>query len=202
MKVNLTETQFKELSAVVRGIAIKKGDWFAELGGVEELEQELWVKALNIIEAIGEYPDIRWIARACLNLTTDLYRKKKIRQRCFACEEDVVASMGSKSLDSDNSMVIVDEMRNIFPVGSKERELFELFELWSGIKNPSRKKLDVTFLSDTMRTEMALNMGYANSSSNGYRRVEHRVREGVQEYLDGLRNEGLENYRKAAFLMR
>lgn len=196
MKVKLTTNQFDEVSRIVKGIAKKKGDWFAEQGGAEELEQELWVKALNIIEGCGEYPGGNLIASSCYNLVTDLYRKKKVRQRCFSCEEDVIAVMGSKSIDSDQSMVIVEEMRNIFPVGTKERELFELFELWSGINNPSRKELRVTFLSDTMRTELALNMGYANSSSNGYRRLVWKVQDAINDYLDGLRNAGLEDYRK------
>lgn len=195
VNVKLSESQQQELQNIVEGIARKKGAWFDQEGGAEELAQELWVKSLSIIEAVGEYPGGNLIATSCYNYVTDLYRKKKVRQRSFSVDPATVSDWSKDAHDSDLSEVIISEMRNMFPKGSKQRELFELFELWSGVKDADIRELRATFYSDYMKTELSANLGYASACSGGYRKLVAKVQAAVQDYLDGLRNEELENYR-------
>ena len=196
MKVQLSGSQQQELQNIVEGIARKKGSWFEQEGGAEELAQELWVKSLSIIEAVGEYPGGNLIATSCYNYVTDLYRKKKVRQRSFSVDPATVSDWSNNHKDSDLSGVVISEMKNMFPKGSKQRELFELFELWSGVKDADAAELQATFYSDYMKTELSANLGYASACSGGYRKLVAKVQAAVQDYLDGLRNEELENFRK------
>lgn len=196
-KIVLTEEQFDAIDKMLNGVANRYANW----GGIsrDDIYQECWLKAMQIIEACGEVPDLNWICQCCYNRIFDLgrYQARRVnqipidisqfdRQEASSDQTSYFEEM-EKHLPIGTdflSEVILEEIENLFDADSNEREYIRELEIYIGIREVAKSKLASLFdFNSSMENEIALNLGFANSSSNGYRNVKRRVRAKVAEYL-------------------
>ena len=204
-KVVLTEEEHESLDRMLKGISLKYAGW----GGwdYDDIYQECWQKALEIIVAYhGEMPNLNLIAQSCYNKIFDLgrYAKRRVNQipidtaqfdwnntsddTGYFAEMEGHVPMGS--VQEAMSNLAIEELMNLFAEGSNEREYVFQVGLYVGAFDTDVKKIKAYFGDQRMDLEIALNLGFANDTSNGYRNVKRRVQAKILEFNDW------ERYRK------
>lgn len=206
-KIVLTEEVYEKLNEMLEGICWKKDRYITSVGLThEDVVQELWCKAMQVIDDCGGEANLSLIASCCYNLIVDLARKQFVRVNqipmpvgemldTMDCSNDsrTQRDMGfyvedcfwNKNLklgtDFDSGYVI-EEILGLFEEGSKELEYIKLVMIYSGVDTSVDPNLFFDF-DASMRNELAWKLGYAGSGSNGFRGVERRVRSEIEKYL-------------------
>lgn len=209
-KVVLEERKFEEIDKMLNGVANRYANW----GGIsrDDIYQECWLKTMQLIEAYGEVPDMNLICQSCYNRIFDLgrYQARRVNQipvdpaqfdysgtedhaenKDSAMFRDTEWSASSHIGSDFMSGIVLDEIEKLFNENSNEREYVRELEIYIGVREVTKSEIDKLFdFSASMENELAWNLGFANSGSNGYRNVKRRVRAAIAEYL------GLTEYNK------
>lgn len=210
-KVVIEEKKFEEIDRMLNGVANRYANW----GGIsrDDIYQECWLKTMQIIEITGEIPDMNLICQSCYNRIFDLgrYQARRVNQipvdpaqfewsdtedradsKSPSGLRDIEWTASSTHIGSDfMSGIVMEEIEKLFGEDSNEREYVRELEIYIGVREVTKAEIDKLFdFSASMENELAWNLGFANSGSNGYRNVKRRVRAAVAEYL------GLSEYNK------
>ena len=200
MKVQLNEQQFNELNKMLTGIARKYAGW----GGIsfDDLLQECWVKALKVIDTVGELR-LNLIAVSCYNHIFGLcrYQQRRANQipvehSQFEYRDEAVDNLefspieGWTPIQQTTEEIVfdklaIDDIENLFNPGSVESEYVHLVAVYLRIKQPrSSVNFEIIFNENSpMENNIAISLGYANSMSSGYRNCKKRVRKVIAEHM-------------------
>lgn len=200
--VLLTDKVVKELDKMIRRIAWTKKD--TVVIEFDDLVNELWLKALNVIEKKGEI-DYNYIAKACFYCIVDIVRKN-VKDESFPCSNErfdycvTREQYNSKSSDhsSDNvydyatingrrfeeatERIELEDILNLFDPKDEEKERLyvktwmDILGLSENIEHP--EKLPEKAYDRYIAVEV---LHYAGSGSGGYMKLRNKVRERLIE---------------------
>lgn len=210
-QVVISEEDFNKINAMLKGVSYKYKDW----GGLsfDDIYQECWLKTMEMIQDWGTIPDLNLICRSCYNRIFDLgrYQARRVDQlptdpgsfdwgedsltdndsdKASSASnklQDAILNGSSEKLGSDfESNLIMEEIENLFPEGSKEREFIRELEVYDGLREEFGADIYNKLFNRNMtkENEIARNLGYANISSSGYKSLRWRVRCTVAKFLD------------------
>lgn len=199
MMVNLSDEEVKALDTMIRKLVYKKkgaGKIPFQMS-VEDVVSEMWITAMEVINKKGSV-EMNLIAIACLCRLVDLTRAY-VRRPCVAIdpsrfsyllgEEDsiehkvdgsrAVGELLTSKLEQPGENLPLDDILNLFEKDSKEYKFVKLMIGASGARVESPEDAPDSCAVDGF---VAMKMGYASVSSNGYKRVRSRVRETIREH--------------------
>lgn len=189
-KIVLKEEEFNSLDSMLRGIAGKYNGWYGLK--YEDLYQECWLKASEVINSSEEL-NLDLICRCCYNRVMDIvrYTTRRLNQIPMDPGDESnrplygnSAKLWNNSKTNFDINLILEEIENLFDEGSREREYIHELEVYFGVKDATKEAINSLFdFSSSRDNEIAWNLGYANSSSNGYRGLKWRVRCAVEEHF-------------------
>ena len=194
----LTEEVVKELDKMIRKIAwTKRNTVVIEF---EELINELWLKALDVIEKKGEV-DFNYIAKACFYGIVDIVRKN-VKNESFPCtnqtfdhcitrdqyhetSSDKAASMvyeyssvNGKRFENAVERIELEDILNLFDPEDEEKERLyvktwmDILGFNENLEHP--ENLPERAYDRYIAVEV---LHYAGSGSGGYMKLRNRVRE-------------------------
>lgn len=194
--VHITSEEYEHLKSMVCGIARKyTGYAYIEY---DDLEQELWIKALGLIAYHGNV-NLKLIASSLYNNAIDLVRKRKrkhdnekhLDSNTFNFLDDnesnaKVNYLVSQNDLSDYSTSVVSELVELFDEGSKARAYVTMVAEFTGALS-GEDYLDSVkekFTDFRPEKEFAIALGFKDDTSTGYRSLRQNVREVVKWYLE------------------
>lgn len=176
----ISDEEFDQLHKMVRGIASKFHGWAGM--HVDDIEIDLWIKTTQIVNGWNGEVVPNFIARCCYNEAKSLYRKELKHKDVHPYDKGLLEIMleknDSRDTEDDLSQVHIEEIIGLFEEGTKDKEYVQMLNTY--LQGDDDEKYD--FESRVMNQEIALKLGYANSTSNGYRRLKYRVGEVIKEY--------------------
>lgn len=198
----LTNEEFMKLNKMCIGIARRRQGWSRLTA--EDLTDDLWIKAMELIRSNKSCANqgtinFKWIGRCLWNKVIDICRSaKRTNDRQFAATEfmdafvkemssDTAKKTGSPLFEDDHdSAVNIQAILNLFVPGSREHQYVRLVALHVGAgdclgKAKFKEKRNEIFGDKRMELEVAVRLGYASDTSNGYRNLRSRVRKSIVE---------------------
>lgn len=196
MSINLTDEQVKRVDKIISGIAYRKKSIAPREYTIDDLKSELWLVALKCIEEMGSVEE-NLIAVKCYSKIIDLIRESK-RKSLFTIDslvmermgdtEDDACDYGSDFIENDAKNALEDmmirDMLSQFKKDSNEYKFLEfMIKYYTNInigeryEGPAKISAVDGYISDLL--------GFASSSSGGYRRVRNKVRTMVRLYQLG-----------------
>ena len=200
MEQTLKPEQFEALDDMIYKICLKKKRRYEDCKiDFDDAYQEAWVKALQVIDDCGGDVNLSLIASCIYNKIEDLcrYQFRRINQvpvdqADLENTPDGVyhGTMVAFNPDELETNISIEEIMNLFEKDSKEYEFVEMIAAKVGVVETKDELLEFfKGLEHSLRMEMAWALGYASSSSSGFRGVEWRVRCAVEDYLDECEND-------------
>lgn len=190
--MNTTEYQDK-LASLIKGIA-KKVSYKLYSRDPEDIEQDLWVKVLSTMKKKGvDQLDLNLVARICYDYVKDMIdydqRRNHISVDLSGTEDtdetssEVINSLTDKG--NHDSDIMIQDLYNQFPEGSKERIFLDFWGNESGAM-PNTNVLPPSTRSNDGFSENALAqmLGYASASSGGYRKFRDRMKTIISNYFN------------------
>lgn len=194
----LTDEVVKELDTMIRKIAMKKRNTVRI--EFDDLVNELWLKALDVIEKKGEI-DYNYIAKACFYGIVDIVRKN-VKDESFPCpnakfdfcipRDQYEAKSGDKEssniydyssingrrFEEAAERIELEDILNLFDPKDEEKERLYV-KTWMDILGLSRnvehpENLPEKAYDRYIAVEI---LHYAGSGSGGYMKLRNRVRE-------------------------
>lgn len=194
----LTDAQAMEVNNLLNAIAYKRRDWFKNLSQ-DDIVAELWIHVLESIERYGldNIHNLQsFVSNLCKFRLVDMVRQNVKRDdipvdpsmydRFVDAEDDTENSNSTmtqlcSSVDTCREIEDMESMssiRSLFPEGTKEREFVEIWIKYSGAESNS------VVPESALHYYAAEQLGYANASSSGYKRLRGRVRSVLAEYVN------------------
>lgn len=198
-----TEERVKVMNDIITGIA-KRSSYKFLTKDVDEISQELWLAVLKKEESVGYDLDLDLIARICYDKIVDIQRYDERRNTysleelyCFEEEEKpdgkshlkVKLDQSTFETPDNTTRILIDELLNLFPEGTKERIFLEYWSTASGyhdfglIGNGGQKD---GFTESELATKF---LGYAGTASGGYKKFRDKMRKFVRDYIEGENRE-------------
>jgi len=189
----LSDEDYLALSDMLNGIAWRYNGWSGLLA--EDIEMELWIKTIEVIREMDGRVELNYIARCCYYRTIDMCRYAKTRniehsfdpsiiEMCTTDTEVVtdIDILSRPEMDDYSFMVLLDLTR-LFPVDSKENKYLQLIAMYAGMREVDDESFLKELCDERMELVIAKRLGYADDTSNGYRKMRTRVRQVVAEYI-------------------
>lgn len=200
------ENKMDTFRRIVEGIARKYASKWVDR---EDLEQELWIKVLEMVAACGgdeNQLDDDLVAKACYREAVDYYRYCRRRYESTAayipeafegedCDvtEDYTKYYKTHGLVKDTDYAMITEAVNLFAEGSKEREyaIMKLYyygdldpEFWGHVDLPEE---GTAKNGDYREVDFLKMLGYKGNKIPGSWIVKrNEMRRIIEEYLRGF----------------
>lgn len=200
---NTEDEMIVKFHKIVSGVARKYASkWVSR----EDLEQVLWVKVLEVVEGCGGIANTsgNLIATCCYRAAVDYYRKSRKdyetntsfeyeatnNDGTLAYDESKLVSSNKFRNQSQELYVMVQEVLNLFPEGSKERTYIEMRlynaglmdpELFEEVQLPGQPK---THNNVDDKIDFLPLIGYNSKKiSGGWINRENKMKQAIHEYL-------------------
>lgn len=202
-KIEFEGDEFDQLQNMLYWISRKYNGW-SRLES-EDLESELWIKAINIIKDTGEI-NMNLIAMSCYHYAIDICRKYKRQAKFFPTDGFMevgddssqtpipfslnIINKSSRDLARNNnqrygSSLLIQDMLDLFDPESKEYKFIRLAALYHDIEIPENVedgwRFEDIFTRDRYEYSMAKALGFADDTSTGYRNLRGRVRDALYQ---------------------
>lgn len=193
-----TKDRFNTVNDIIQGISFRTAYKF-KTKTVDELSQELWVTVLEKERKAGYDLDLDLVARICYDKIVDLQRYES-RRNYISIEELMLkeeeerllrkpttsrVKLYSKFEDPDNvTKILLKDLIDMFPEGSKERTFLEY---WSTSSRFTDYDIEGNgkFNGGYTESDLAHKLGYAGTSSGGYKKFRSKMRTLVVEIIKG-----------------
>ena len=192
----LNEDKMETFTRIVKGVAKK---YSIENFGVEreDLEQDLWIKVLELINSCGgiENTDPRLVAKSCWNTAVDKYRYHRRRRDSKAeylegTEDDSDLAITSNNIQNSkcrNCMdeILIQEAIDLFPKGSRERKYVVTKLYMYGEIDPSTYIGDdeLELPEDDSEAAVLKLLGYKSKYPASWGAMKHKMRYEIYRYL-------------------
>lgn len=200
-----SESKIEKYKKIVAGVARKyESKWVSR----EDLEQELWIKVLEMLEAVDgdeNKLDCNLVAKACFRKAVDYYRYCRRRYEAnvkLECDDadrtelqgdleyDPSKLLATRGLIDQNMYTMVKEIIDMFEEGSKERQYIEMKLYHFGIIDEENYG-EVTLPGEPKapkntddKIDFVAMLGYNNRKISGsWIRKEREMRRIIGEYL-------------------
>lgn len=186
------EENMEQFKRIVEGVARKYKSIYVDR---EDLESELWIVVLEKIRDFGgaDKVDPRFIARCCYNKAVDFYRYSRRRKDSSArlieeMGEDEDSEIESKiphsSFESGYDRVVIKEIVDLFPEGSRERKyivtkLYMYGEISENDGLPDELEMPA---GDTEADVLKL-LGYNSRYPASWGKLKYQIRDTIYRYL-------------------
>lgn len=187
-----TPERVNQMNDVISGIAKRCAYKFLTKTS-EELAQDLWLHVLEKEASSGKELSLDLIAKICYDKIVDIQRFDARRNstsldQLFNISDDNDESSDPLKCDSfaqpdDTSRIMVEDLFNLFPEGSKERLFLEYWGTASGVHDFGIKG-DGKHNDGYTESDLAHKLGYAGTASRGYKHFRDKMRVVVIEFLD------------------
>lgn len=199
------DSKMGNFDRIVRGVARK---YAVENFGVEreDLQQDLWVKVLELIDSKGgvENLDEALVAKCCWNLAVDKYRYHRRRRDSKAeylegTEDDSDSNKGTGSesdgklasgshFQSPTDAIFIKEAIDLFPEGSRERKYIVTKLYISGEIDPDTydKKEELVLPEDDTEEAILKLLGYNSHFPASWGKKKNEMRRKIYRYLGRL----------------
>ena len=188
------EDQLEKFRAIVKGVAKKYASKYVDR---EDLEQELWIVVLELVANHGgeENLDPRLVAKSCFNKAVDFYRYSRRRVDTSArlideSESEEFESSASSKLDltakgrSAFDEVLLKEVIDLFPVGSRERKyVVTKLYMFGEIDQTSGLHDELEFPEDDTEEAVLKLMGYASRYPASWGKMKWGIKEKIFKYF-------------------
>lgn len=199
-----TQERVNAMNDIIVGIARRSAYKFKTVSA-EELAQELWVKVLDKEEKLGCDLDLDLIAHICYDAIIDLQRYH-MRRNSFSLDEilERYVSAESENLQRDSrrvdtsdqrvfgtktdrtdnlNRILIEELLNIFPEGSKEKFFLKYWCTGTGYKDFGIEGQGKNCEGFT-ESDLAHQLGYPGTGSYAFKSFRRKMREFIKEFLD------------------
>jgi len=201
---SIKKAKMNNFTRIVKGVARKyESKWVDR----EDLEQDLWVRILELIDDCGgiEHTDEKLVASVAYKKAVDVYRYRRLRYESnvqfidkFSSEEDNPNyNPGGRSYDSDKiayptidrdeDVVLYKEIVNIFSKDSRERKYILIKLVNHGVLDREYLDEDDNLLAeipdgDTEADILRL-LGYKSRCPGSWTVAKRSMRQAIQEFL-------------------
>lgn len=142
---------------------------------VEDISQELWVKVLEKETRIGHDIDLNLIAKICYDHIVDMIRYESSRNSSYIEEIVEDYNMYSRYLSDDVDHIIIEDLLDTYPEGSKEKIFLEYWSMASNYKDYGVIG-EGTYNEGYTESDLAKKLGYSGTSSGGYKKFRNKMR--------------------------
>lgn len=199
--IKLTESNDYDQSFydMVKGIARKASKKLFDRD-VDDIEQDLWVKILEVEERKGGKPlDPSLAAKICWDYVADMQRQD-IRARdhvALSMDSDLLDDLdtdqeggvnpvgGQRDRGDYDSMLKIHELYDKFPIGSKERTYLDFWGNASGVMPNDRAVPELTPTGQERYSEntLAKMLGFASQADRQYRRFKRNMQDIIRDHI-------------------
>lgn len=194
-----TQERVNQMNDLITGIARRSAYKFLTKDA-EELAQDLWLHVLEKEEDKGEELDLDLIAKICYNRIVDIQRFDARRNSISL--DQLFESVCNGDYENDDSedfrdlrpgafsqpdnlnKILINDLFNSFSKGSKERLFLEYWATATGFKDFGIHG-DGTYGDGYTESDLARKLGYAGTSSGGYKSFRHKMRTVVIGFFEG-----------------
>lgn len=189
------------MNDIITGIARRSAYKFLTKDA-EELAQELWEHVLTREYELGHELDLNLIAKMCYDKIVDIQRFDARRNavsfdqlferfhtdyqhdhRDNEYNEDARDLRPGTFTQPDSiQRIMIEDMINMFPKGSKERLFLEYWSTASGYKDFGIRG-DGKYEDGYTESDLAHKLGYSGTSSGGYKAFRKKMRVYVIDFL-------------------
>lgn len=181
----------QKLASMIKGIARRSAPKLFSRD-VEDIEQDLWVKVLEAEKRKGGQLDLNLAAKICYDYVKDMidYDQRRNHDTIDTTSDEFVnhatenPSEGTIDKGTYDSDILIRDLYNKFPEGSKERIFLDFYGNMTG-DNPNDRAVPASTRSNDGYSENALAqmLGYASSASGGYRKFKEKMKNYIADYL-------------------
>lgn len=186
------QDNMEQFKRIVEGVARKYGSIYVDR---EDLEQELWIVVLEKIRDFGgaDKVDPRFIARCCYNKAVDFYRYHRRRKDSSA---RLIEEMGEDDDNgSENTMpystfetgydrVIIREIVDLFPQGSRERKyVVTKLYMYGEISEDDGLPDKLEMPEGETESDVLKLLGYKSRYPASWGKMKYQIRDTIYRYL-------------------
>lgn len=190
----MDENRFDELNSMINGIA-RKASRKLYSRSYDDIVQDLWVKVLETEKRKGQEIDLRLAGRICWDYVNDMIDYDQRRNHYTTdfsgtgdetTEFDDTDFLGlSKDRGNYTSDIMVKDLYDRFPVGSKERIFLDFWGNESGAMPNSRVVPPVTRQNDGYSEKyLAKRLGFTSSTNRSYKNFRDKMKQIIADYFD------------------
>lgn len=193
------ESKMDQFGRIISGVARKYASIYVDR---EDLEQELWLTTLQLIERCGgeEYTDANLVARNCYNRAVDFYRKSRRRKDSTrrmledwemydeetgeGIVDDGIFSAAS-CFDTGYDTVMIKEVIDLFPEGSKERKyIVTKLYMYGEIDENSGLPDKLEIPEGSTEADVLHTLGYTGKTASGsWLKLKNAMKEKIYQHL-------------------
>lgn len=189
------KSRMKEISDLIKKIASKASKVLYSRDK-EDVEQDLWVKFLETEKRKGYELDLPLIAKICWDYVNDMRDYDQRRNHTsldFSGSDDDSEFADSEFIGASQdkgdyyNKVNLDNLYSKYPVGSKERIYLDFWGNASGAYpnlDPSATPEHNRSNDGYSENSLARLLGYASSSSQGYRKFRDYMKKEIKDYFN------------------
>lgn len=181
-----------QMNDVITGIARRSSYKFLTKSA-EEISQDLWMHILEKEEEAGKDLDLDLIAKICYDKIVDMQRFDARRNMSSLDQmlegqdddDDSSSQFGNSCFQSPASTkrIMIEELFNLFPKGSKERIFLEYWGTAAGIHDFGYKG-NGCHNDGYTESDLAHELGFSGTSNRAFKKFRSNMRVIVATYLD------------------
>lgn len=173
--------RIRRVNNIITGVARRVAYKFKGLD-VDDISQELWLHILTTEDRKGCQLDDDLIAAICYREIVSLQRHEMLRNH-YSLEVLIETSdWGQEDSSSLEEEIMIKDLYNLFPEGSKEREFLEYWGTYSRVRDGDYIS-DGKYNEGFSETDLSKRLGFGDSAHRGYRNFRKEMRKFVAEYF-------------------
>lgn len=186
------QDNMEHFKRIVEGVARKYGSIYVSR---EDLEQELWVVVLEKIRDFGgaDKVDPRFIARCCYNKAVDFYRYSRRRKDSTARlieemetgdDDSAEDNIPLSTFDSGYDRVVIKEVIDLFPQGSRERKyVVTKLYMYGEISEADGLPDELEMPEGETESDVLKLLGYNSRYPASWGKMKYQIRDTIYRYL-------------------
>lgn len=183
---------WKHFEKIVKGVSRKYASIYVDR---EDLEQELWLVVIDRVNDAGgaENADPRFIAKCCYNKAVDFYRYSRRRKDSSArlieeaeSGEDSDSELGINycKFESGYDKVIIHEVIDLFPIGSRERKyVVTKLYMYGEISEKDGLPDELELPEGDTEADVLKLLGYNSRYPSSWGKLKYQIRDKIYRYL-------------------
>lgn len=184
---------YEKFGKIVSGVARKYGatKWL----DVEEVENELWIKLLEVMKNSPEEMTEKMAARICYNKAVDLYRyaRRRYDSKAEYLENYGESAQGNENtderltskLETGEERLMINECLRLFPKGSREWK-FVVMKLYTGGLIEGSILADAGLEVKLYKTnaDIAFGLGYHSPCPGSFQKLKRQIEAEIHKLID------------------
>lgn len=197
----MTKERESEISKIINGISRGYGSKRVFSMDTEDLSQQLWVIILNEEQKKQKELDFNLIARICYMAINYIARSDCRKPRVDSLDynwnsvfddnktnyfEQCDKKSGTIPIKEDEDLthkILIKDLLNYFPLGSKERTYIDFWASYIGIRDTYRPVDSNKYKDGFSENRLAIELGFPGTGSASYKKFRNNMRKFISKFL-------------------